>query len=150
MITQIDGNIITESKTGNYTYLAHGCNCFCRMKSGVAKSIVENYPLAEKADLSTRVGDESKLGRYSVAKYPNITILNCYTQFKYGTDSRKVNYEALYCCFEKINNIMTPSDKLLIPKIGCGLAGGNWTIVSTIIGTLLKDKYVTFVNYDAI
>lgn len=147
MITTIDGDIIEQSKSGKYTHLAHGCNCFNTMNSGVAKLIRIHYPAAVDVDSMTRAGDESKLGRYSLVKYPNITILNCYTQYRYGTDSRKLNYEALYCCFEKINNLMTDQDHLLIPKIGCGLAGGDWQIVSTMIGKILKDKRVTVVNY---
>jgi hypothetical protein len=30
-----------------------------------------------------------------------------------------------------------------IPKIGCGLAGGSWDIVSDIIDDVFKDKEIT-------
>lgn len=148
MITHIKGNIITEARSGKYNYLAHGCNCFNKMKSGVAAAIVKEYPSAQMVDFLTLEGDQSKLGTFSIATCANIKILNCYTQYRYGTDSRKLNYEALYCCFEKVNKLLTVDDKLLIPKIGCGLAGGNWDIVYSMIDILLKDKNVTYVEYE--
>lgn len=147
MITQIKGNIINEALSGNYTHLAHGCNCFNRMQSGVAASISKTFPNAMLVDSKTNIGDISKLGNFTKVEYPTITIFNCYTQYRYGTDSRKLDYEALYCCFEKLNNILTNEDKLLIPKIGCGLAGGNWEIVYNMIDILLKDKQVVYVEY---
>jgi O-acetyl-ADP-ribose deacetylase (regulator of RNase III) len=34
-----------------------------------------------------------------------------------------------------------------MPKIGAGLAGGNWNRIETIIETELRDCKVTIVNY---
>lgn len=146
MVRTITGDIIKLAKTGDYSYLAHGCNCQRRMKSGLAKQIVENFPRVEEADNQTIKGDWKKLGTINLTEYPEVTIINAYTQFFYGTNSRKLDYEALYKCLEKIDELMSGEDSLLIPKIGCGLAGGNWRIVKTMIQEVLKDKNVKIVE----
>ena len=143
---QIRANIINLAKSGEYDYLVHGCNCQCRMRSGLAKQIVEHFPRSEIADSKTKKGDRSKLGKISLIRYPEVTIVNAYTQFYYGTDFRKLDYEALYCCLEKINDLIKPDEKILVPQIGCGLAGGNWKIVRVMIEETLKDKNVTIVS----
>lgn len=65
-----------------------------------------------------------------------INVLN--TQYTYGTDFRKLNYEAIYSCFEKINANF-PNRRLGAPKIGCNLAGGEWAIVEAMMKVALKD-----------
>lgn len=143
MLRIIAGDIIDLAKSGEYDYIAHGCNCQCRMRSGLAKQIVEHFPKAEIADSKTKKGDRAKLGKISLIRYPEVTIINAYTQFYYGNDSRKLDYEALYSCLEKINKLMKNGDKILFPKIGCGLAGGNWKIVKMMLEEVLKEKDVT-------
>ena len=46
----------------------------------------------------------------------------------------------------KINH-MFKGQHIGLPRIGCGLAGGDWDIVRGIIQTELKDCHVTVVNY---
>lgn len=38
-------------------------------------------------------------------------------------------------------------NELAIPKIGCGLAGGNWNIVEKIINEVTGDKLDVYVYY---
>lgn len=143
MIKYSTENIIALAQTKQYNYLAHGCNCFCTMGAGVAKAIKDVYPGAYEADKKTKNGDSSKLGRVSFSKEKDITILNCYTQYGCGTDSRKLNYEALYLCLTKISEVMKNGESIIFPKIGCGLAGGDWNIVLPMIENVLKNFNVT-------
>ena len=39
----INGDIIKLALTGEYDVVAHGCNCFCRQKSGLAPQMVKAF-----------------------------------------------------------------------------------------------------------
>ena len=153
MIKQTKGNILEMFKTGEYSGMIHGCNCFNTMKSGIAGQITREFPEASVADSRTIRGDRSKLGTYSLAQTEFGSIYNCYTQLRYGRDGdRYLDYEALYKALELVNSNHSFDKKgLLIPRIGCGLAGGNWNIVKTMIQEIFSDdKNVVLVDFDSV
>jgi O-acetyl-ADP-ribose deacetylase (regulator of RNase III) len=41
--TEISGDLIALAKQGTFDVIAHGCNCFCRMKRGLAPQMVEAF-----------------------------------------------------------------------------------------------------------
>jgi O-acetyl-ADP-ribose deacetylase (regulator of RNase III) len=55
-----------------------------------------------------------------------------------------LDYEALALCLRKINHSFKGL-RVGLPKIGCGLAGGNWGKVKSLIQSELKDCDVTVV-----
>ena len=63
----IRGNLITLAKQGEFDIVAHGCNCFCTMGAGIAKSIKQSFPEAYAADSCTKKGDKRKLGTCTYA-----------------------------------------------------------------------------------
>ena len=148
MIKITNGDIIQKFKTGEYSGLIQGCNCFNTQNSGIAGQLRSEFPEAYQADLKTVRGDRSKLGTFSSATTEFGFIYNCYTQFRYGNDgNRYLDYEALYMSLELVRNRHRfEREGLLIPKIGCGLAGGNWNIVRTMIFEIFSDKNVTLVS----
>ena len=87
----IKGNLITLAKNGEFDVIIHGCNCFCTMGAGIAKTIKEEFPEAYQADLATNNGDKSKLGEISVAKVNEgaLIVVNGYTQFNWKGRGRK-------------------------------------------------------------
>jgi O-acetyl-ADP-ribose deacetylase (regulator of RNase III) len=122
--------------------ILHGCNCFCTMGAGVAKLLRDKYPIVEKVDNATLRGDRKKLGNYTRAAVDGgLTILNCYTQYLYSSWEPQIDYDALSKCFEKIK-FDFPNTNLSIPRIGCGLAGGDWDIVSQMIESIFDDRTV--------
>lgn len=142
MITYKDGDVFKQGAT----MVIHQANCQCRMGSGIAKIIARDYPEAVHADNLTSKGDPNKLGTFSWAKCKkdNITIFNMYSQFMYGTDSRKTNYihmaRALWDIKKYILNYYPGNQKVCIPHfIGCGLAGGNWVIVKNLLEDCFED-----------
>jgi O-acetyl-ADP-ribose deacetylase (regulator of RNase III) len=147
---EIDGDLLVLANRGDFTVIIHGCNCFHTMGAGIAKSIKEKYPEAYEADLQTNYGDKNKLGDYSFFDYPNFTIINAYTQYMYGR-GKQVDYDAVRKCFNKIKKKfgmkMGRSNKFGIPKIGAGLAGGNWDIISGIIEDEMVGEDITVVNF---
>ena len=124
--------------------IAHGCNCFRTMGSGVARAIRQRYPRAYDADLATSYGDRSKLGSYSAVydKQDDRWIVNLYTQFTFGTKPVELDYEALEKGLQCLKALSEPDWKIGLPMIGCGLAGGNWTRVKAIIETVFNDRTV--------
>ena len=64
---KITGDLIKLALEGEFDVIVHGCNCFCTMGAGIAKTIKQKFPAAYEADLQTVNGDKSKLGQISWA-----------------------------------------------------------------------------------
>lgn len=80
-----------------------------------------------------------------------ITVVNSYTQYHYGANhkdgvKKPVDYEAITMCMRKINHTFK-GQHIGLPKIGAGLAGGDWDRIKTIIQSELKDCEVTVVIF---
>lgn len=138
-IYNLYGNLIDFAEQGQFTAIAHGCNCFCNMGAGIAKEIKQRYPEAYKVDCSTTKGDKKKLGTYSVAHVKSrinndldFMILNVYTQYSFGGGIVNADYSAIRKCFRSINKDF-PDIILGIPLIGAGHAKGDWKIIDKII-----------------
>lgn len=155
---EVEGNLITLAKEGQFDVVAHGCNCFCVMGAGIAPIMARAFGCDEfPMEHDDYRGDINKLGTidYQLA-YNNgnpITAVNAYTQFSYGTNhkdgvTKPVDYQAIALCMRKMNHIFTGLH-IGLPLIGCGLAGGDWSIVSQIMRTELKDCDVTIVHFKA-
>lgn len=145
-ITQ--GDLIKKAKDGEFDLIVHGCNCFCEMGAGIAKKIKREFPEAFVADQKTSKGDRKKLGICSFAEIENkkLIVVNAYTQFDFRGRGVKVDYDAVRSCMNWIK-MNFPGRKMGIPKIGAGLAGGNWDTIAKIIEDELGDEDVTRVEY---
>lgn len=131
----------------NCTVIAHGCNCFNTMGSGIARAIRARYPLAYAADCQTVRGDKTKLGSYTICTYPDRTIFNLYTQYGFGTDKMHLDYEALVTALEAMNFWLDTTDPAQyeivgLPRIGCGLAGGEWEVVEELINAVFQTREI--------
>ena len=130
--------------------IAHCANCFNTMGSGIAKQIKAKFPEAFLADCKTTAGDGLKFGNFSVGLIsaenktsPTIKyVYNLYGQYYYGKDTRKINYESMYtalvgmrrdCSSKPVRNIGFPKN------MGCMLAGGDWSIVESMIKSVFND-----------
>ena len=78
---------------------------------------------------------------------PILTVVNSYTQNRPGIRFKPLDYEALTLCMRKINH-QFKGKHIGMPKIGAGLAGGDWERIKEIIKTELIDCKVTVVIYD--
>jgi O-acetyl-ADP-ribose deacetylase (regulator of RNase III) len=138
----IKGNLIDLAEAGRFDVIVHGCNCFHAMGAGIAKEISSRYPAALAVDKnSTLKGDSSKLGGYTFTYVtaPNgysFIIVNAYTQYYYGRPKKGkgpvVDYDAIGSVFGMIAKHFN-SYRIGYPKIGAGLAGGNWVDINGII-----------------
>lgn len=141
MITEIKDNIFINPPD----VICHCCNCFHVMGAGIAKEITSRWSEVYKKDKTTDYASRLKLGTIGVVKLENCTkpsyIINMYGQFEYGKVQRYLDYEAFYKCLIKLRDFMKEKPDLVlgIPyKIGCGLAGGDWNIVKTMIYSVFE------------
>ena len=133
-------------KIDEFNVIVHGCNCFCVMGAGIALQIKKKFPQAYMADLDTIAGDKSKLGTYTKAMHNQTTIINAYTQYD-TTNEVNVDYNAIREVFTKLNKHYSGS-LVGIPKIGAGLAGGNWDKIYDIISEVTPDLYIKVIEYE--
>lgn len=123
---------------GIVTGLLHGCNCFHTMGAGFAKQVAQRFPEAREVDFETKHGSWDKLGDYSVAYVADDKfVYNCYTQYLYGHNRRHFNYDAWAKVLEEMVWKGVPNN-IFMPRIGCGLAGGDWEITQKILETIFN------------
>jgi O-acetyl-ADP-ribose deacetylase (regulator of RNase III) len=150
MITKYLTSDITETEL---EYIAHGVNCQNTMKSGVALALftkwsdvkTEYHKYFEKSYNHGKQPYEY-LGSVQKVEVENKTIFNLFTQETYGYDGvRRVNYSAVASTIKNLRNYGVK--RLAIPKIGCGLAGGNWTFMEQLINDAVGE-YIEVWVYD--
>lgn len=160
----IKGDLIALAKQGCFDIITHGANCFCCFGAGIAKTIKAEFPEAYQVDCQTKKGDYRKLGTISlVSGLPGLqgtpgyklTVVNSYTQFKYWKDKNDdpteplVDYNAVRKCFKAIKKEFGGQNlKFGIPKIGAGLALGDWSIIAKIIDEEMEGEDVTLVLFE--
>ena len=146
----IRGDLLKLAADGRFGVIVHGCNCQCQMGKGIALSIKKQFPEAYQADCATIKGDSAKLGTYSFASIVRqenqFVIVNAYTQFHWRGEGVKVDYEAIRNAMRGIR-IKFSGKRIGYPKIGAGLAGGNWEVISSIIAEEFKGEDHTYVEY---
>lgn len=141
MIVYKQGDILKSEELR----IAHGCNCSGGFGSGFAKAIAELYPSVREGyiyrhnTVGWRLGHVQVLG---VGDGSGREIANCGTQQRYGRPDEGpfVSYPAIREVIRYLVSVW-PSG-FAIPKIGAGLAGGNWDIISKIIEEESRDVEV--------
>lgn len=146
----IKGDLVHLAVKGNFDLIVHGCNCFCTMEAGIARAIRAEFPEAYEADCKTEKGSRDKLGSYSVARVDKdghaIIVVNAYTQHDFKGPGMKADYHAIRSVFKKIKADFS-GKRIGYPKIGAGLAGGDWEIIAQIIDQELHGENHTLVEF---
>lgn len=150
MINYYYGNLFelfdtTSINPDELHFIIHGCNAQGRMGTGFANEIRKKFPDAYKAYHDEYTNNNNRLELGTIINYPvhsSLVICNAVTQQFYGYDGKKyVSYDAIDNIFNELNKTAkTVLDLNLVnnvhfhfPKIGAGLAGGNWEIIEKII-----------------
>lgn len=146
-IKYIKGDLVRDAER-DYDVIGHGCNCWCTMGAGIALGVKQKWRRAYDADTATAYGDSDKLGTYSSWNNDDITVLNLYTQWNYkGSNGVKADYDAIRNCMILIRDNFS-GQKIGLPLIGAGLAGGDWKIIEQIIKEELEGEDVTVVVWE--
>lgn len=148
MIRYVDGDLVRDAE--NYDVIIHGCNCFCTMGAGIAPQIKNKFPEAYAADCATVSGDRDKLGTITHTDTSSKPIVvNLYSQYGYNGRTHgdvDLDYDALRSGLKLVKEKF--SGKFIgMPRIGAGLAGGDWNIIEKIIEEELRGEYVVIVNW---
>jgi O-acetyl-ADP-ribose deacetylase (regulator of RNase III) len=168
-MNRIDGDLIQLAKEGKFDVIAHGCNCMSTMGAGIAPQMAKAFG-CDRFEMELLGRDINKLGNIDYKTVvlgekaiwsledaknnrnePELIVVNAYTQYKYGRNHKDgatapFDYEAFTLCMRKINNLFG-GKHIGLPKIGAGLAGGDWERIEKIIETELWFCEVTIVNY---
>jgi O-acetyl-ADP-ribose deacetylase (regulator of RNase III) len=147
MIRYTDGDLVRDAE--QFEVIAHCCNCFCTMGSGIAPQIKAKFPEAYAVDCATGKGDMNKLGTITYTQNTTPIVVNLYGQYDYtGRRSGRMDldYAALKSALIQMKEKFS-GKRIGMPKIGAGLAGGDWNIIEKIIEEVFAGEYVTIVNY---
>jgi len=162
----IKGDLIKLAEQSEFDIIVQGCNCFHKMRSGLAKQLADRYPIVEETDRQTKFGDRDKLGSYSKATIEVndhlFLVLNVYTQYMWSSGSDVFEYDAFGKFLSTVVNVLVEDDKkykfastddkggtmrilpikkrrIGFPQIGAGLAGGDWNRISKMIEKFSED-----------
>ncbi len=165
MYKEIEGDLIALTKKGEFDVISHGCNCFCAMRRGIAPQMDAafgcNDPDLFPYEAKVTKGDINKLGNIEwitvtqqtmdidkgQLRIKNVQVVNSYTQYHYNWNSKygiPLDYDALRLCMRKINTEFSGTH-VGLPKIGAGIAKGDWELVSKIIQEEFTECDVTIV-----
>ena len=162
MIEFVEGNLLESG----CDVIVHQVNCQKVMGAGIAKQIRQKWPqvyyeYCDNIEYCYENGicrsSYDFLGMINWTEIDNNKyIVNFYSQDEYYPRDRcHTDYRAFTDCCITLKNFITGYnlDKANIIigfpyKIGCGLAGGDWSIVSKIIEEELSDYNVKIYKFD--
>ena len=139
IVREIKGSILDT----DIVYIGHGVNCRNKMGSGVAKVLLDKYPevKSEYHNFNNKI-----LGEVQEVLTKDIVILNMFTQEDFGYDGKLyLDYGSITKCFKRLKDFNINS--IAIPKIGCGLAGGDWEVVKALINEATGNDVDVYVYY---
>jgi len=73
-------------------------------------------------------------------------VVNAYTQFHYRGEGVLADYEAIRSAFGRVKREFA-ARRIGYPKIGAGLAKGDWGVISRIIDEVLAGEEHTLVEF---
>lgn len=119
--------------------IVHGCNARGVMGAGIALAIKNRWPHVYAAYRTQYEETGLSLGTVLyVPAEPKVFIANAITQDSTGT-GLQVSYPAIRECFHNIGEVARElSLPVHYPKIGAGLGGGDWEVISKIIDRELR------------
>ncbi len=133
------GDLLENVKEG---LIVHGCNAQGVMGAGIALAVRNRYPEAFEVYHNKYLEDGLLLGtityyraRPSMNGREPLIVVNAVTQDGFGRDKRYVDYPAVRRCFKEVAALARVTDVSAVhfPLIGCGLAGGEWSVIEPII-----------------
>lgn len=127
--------------------IAHGCNCRGGFGSGVAKIVATKYPKARHYYLDKYDEDGWKLGDVQFVKLNSgdFYIANCATQDDYlPRGVCHADYDAIRIAMMTVKEFAKDRGlSVALPKIGAGLAGGDWNTIETVLKEVFSDYDAT-------
>lgn len=156
MINYIEGDLF-ESDLKNKV-IAHIVNDAGGWGAGFVLPLAKNFPVAEQeyrklVELSAYYDQFIKYGLIPFAldqvqyvRSDKTIIANMVAQEGCGREKkRKVRYGSLAKCLYNLNHFCNKYHyDAVMPLIGCGLGGGNWTVISALIEDIMETDVTVF------
>lgn len=150
MVNYVKGNLLDS----DCMYICHQVNCQGVMGSGIAKQIKERWPevYANYRITCSMFKPEKLLGTIDVVDTnDHHNIVNIFGQLTCGYDGKRyTSYDAFSDALKKFKAWFPHGSTIGFPKnIGCGLGGGNWKVISTLIEEILGEDFEVYIyEYD--
>ncbi|MEZ9709712.1 macro domain-containing protein [Vibrio breoganii] len=146
-ITILNDDVIDATFKADSGILIHGCNALGRFGRGVAGAIRERVPMACAAYFDHYKEHGLFLGDIVPVKVSTTHfVVNAITQerhARYASDRTVyVDYDAIELAFARTAELAQAEgvDQIYFPKIGCGLANGEWPEVEARILTAVPSS----------
>jgi len=115
--------------------IGHGCNCFNSFGAGIALQMMNEHMPAWWADQATLRGDKSKLGGFTHAEDKGRRVYNLYTQYSFSRTEVSADYAAIEASLIAMKEHLQDDkifhkSKIGLPKLGAGLAMGDWDTIA--------------------
>jgi len=153
-IKYVTGDATKPFGTG-VRYIVHVCNDIGGWGRGFVLSLSMEHPNAEVAYRSWYQQNDDELfelGRVQfVESKDNITVVNMIGQHGIFTKDGvpPIRYPAVRTCFHQVaKHALVTGASIHMPRIGCGLAGGNWSEIEKLINEELISRGVEVCVYD--
>ena len=148
MVKYVKGNLLDS----DCDYICHQVNCQGVMGSGIAKQIRERWPEVYK-EYKTYCDYCNKHGLNMLGHNFDVpvdecekSVINMFSQNNYGYDGKRyTSYDAFCNCLLDIRNLIRGGTIGFPKNIGCGLGGGNWKVISTLIEEILGKDYDVYI-----
>lgn len=146
-----------QERTGNildisYGIIGHQVNCQMVMGAGLAKQIRAKYPwvYSEYMNVMGKATISNRLGKCQMVEIQRakLYVANLFGQYDYRPSNvRHTDYAALGMALRNLKrwkDTFLPFDfPIYLPAgLGCGLAKGDWTIVSGIIRDSIPEAII--------
>lgn len=137
--------------------ICHCCNTLGAWGAGFVIPLGNRYPEA-RLSYKRYVSENNKsnlLGKVDFVRVEdNIVVANIFGQDRLGKSkdgTPALDYEALENGFNEVYEVCSTENKpftIHMPRIGCGLAGGDWKIVESIIEKCFCKREIEVFVYD--
>ncbi|MEM9805815.1 MAG: Appr-1-p processing protein [Cyanobacteria bacterium P01_D01_bin.56] len=138
--------------TIDHGILVYQVNCQGVMGAGLAKAIADKWPVVKEEYLDWLNPDDDPsdfLGSWVLTDIsPKLFVGSIFGQLNYGRSGCYTNYLSLASGLSRVYKIAQHrSLPIYLPHgIGCGLAGGDWRVVSALIEQELPDAIICKYN----
>jgi len=136
----ISDDILTITKG----VICHQVNCMGKMGSGIALAIRNKWPQVYDDYMEAYNAGQLKLGRviFTPVISERLIVASLCGQYRYGRGKCYTDYDAVKVCLVKILNRYYDMPIYIPYKMSCGLAGGNWNIVSDTINSIIPHAII--------
>ena len=146
MIVYKNGNILTSRAD----IICHQVNCQGVMGAGLAKQIRNKHPkVYDHYIWHCKTFKPNLLGNIILDSINEKQVIaSLFAQDRYGRDKRYTDYDAFEKCLKTIACFAKENEVIALPyKIGCGLGGGDWDIILSLIEKELSSFTVEIWKY---